>query len=189
MASASGSSPPLDPDATGPARPHSRVARPSIRPLATEDMPWAERFLAEALGGRMQARRGELIDALGEAGLVAVVDGRAVGLAAWRLEAGGQVAELTILAVEEDARGRGIGRALVDEAVAALRALGVERAWLVTTNDNLAALRLYQRAGWRMAALRPGAVDAARRSIKPGIPIVGDDGIPIRDEIELERRI
>lgn len=134
----------------------------------------------------MQARRGELIDALGEAGALAEVEGSTVGLVAWRLEAAGGEAEITILAVEEGARGRGIGRALLDTAVEALRAAGVRRAWLVTTNDNLTALRLYQRAGWRLAALRPGAVDEARRTLKPSIPALGDDGIPIRDELELE---
>ncbi len=54
----------------------------------------------------------------------------------------------------------------------------------MTTNDNLRALRLYQLAGFRLAALRPGAVDEARGR-KPPIPETGADGIPIRDEIDL----
>ena len=156
-----------------------------IRPLGDGDVDWADALLDRTLGGRLQARRGELIDALGEAGIVAEIDGRAVGLAGWRLESGGRRAELTVLAVEEDARRQGIGRALLDAAVEALRASGVERAWLVTTNDSLAALRLYQRFGWRLATLRPGAVDETRRTLKPSIPTVGDDGIPIHDELEL----
>jgi hypothetical protein len=57
----------------------------------------------------------------------------------------------------------------------------------VTTNDNLAALALYQKAGWRLAALRPGAVDASRATIKPAIPLLGEHDIPLRDELELER--
>lgn len=109
-----------------------------------------------------------------------------VGLVGWRLEADSRVAEITVLAVREDARRRGVGQALLDTAVEALRAAGVERAWLVTTNDNLPALRLYQRAGWQLSALRPGAVDAARRTLKPAISLVGEGGIPIRDELELE---
>jgi hypothetical protein len=55
---------------------------------------------------------------------------------------------------------------------------------VTTTNDNLAALRFYQRAGFRFAELRPGAVSEAR-SLKPSIPETGNDGIPIRDEIDL----
>ena len=63
------------------------------------------------------------------------------------------------------------------------------RLWLVTTNDNLDALRFYQRRGFRVADVRPGALDDARRSLKPTIPEVGRFGIPIRDEIILERRV
>jgi ribosomal protein S18 acetylase RimI-like enzyme len=55
---------------------------------------------------------------------------------------------------------------------------------VTTTNDNTRALRFYQRAGFDLTALRPGAVAEARKS-KPEIPEVGEDGIPIRDELEL----
>ena len=55
---------------------------------------------------------------------------------------------------------------------------------LTTTNDNLDALRFYQRRGFRLQALRPGAVDAAR-AYKPTISAVGEHGIPIRDELDL----
>ena len=60
------------------------------------------------------------------------------------------------------------------------------RLWVVTTNDNLPALAFYQLHGLRLASLRPRAVDLARR-IKPAIAETGYDGIPIRDELELER--
>jgi ribosomal protein S18 acetylase RimI-like enzyme len=89
--------------------------------------------------------------------------------------------------VTAEARGQGAGRMLIDAAVDSLRQLGVRRAWLVTTNDNLAALALYQKAGWRLSALRPGAIDELRRSIKPSISVVGEHGIPLRDELELTK--
>ena len=66
------------------------------------------------------------------------------------------------------------------------RDAGCTRLWLVTTNDNVDALRFYQRRGFRLRALRPGAVDEARRELKPEIPEIGDHGIPLRDELELE---
>jgi hypothetical protein len=56
----------------------------------------------------------------------------------------------------------------------------------VTTNDNVDALRFYQRRGFRLARVRPGAVDESRRVLKPEIPTVGAYGIPLRDELELE---
>jgi hypothetical protein len=56
---------------------------------------------------------------------------------------------------------------------------------VVTTNDNVDALRFYQRRGFRLTAVRCGAVDQSRRTVKPQIPVTGNYGIPIRDEIEL----
>jgi ribosomal protein S18 acetylase RimI-like enzyme len=116
---------------------------------------------------------------------VAELDGRGVGLVGWRIGGAPRVAEITVLVVAVPARGCGVGRALIDAAVRALREAGVPRAWLVTTNDNLRALALYQKAGWRLSALRAGAVDEARRFLKPSIPEIGADGIPLRDEVEL----
>ena len=59
------------------------------------------------------------------------------------------------------------------------------RAWLVTTNDNLDALRFYQRRSWRLVRIGRGAVDSGR-VLKPLIPKLGAYGIDIHDEIELE---
>jgi ribosomal protein S18 acetylase RimI-like enzyme len=64
---------------------------------------------------------------------------------------------------------------------------GAQRLWLVTTNDNLDALRFYQRRGFRISEVRPGASDEARRTLKPSMSEVGNFGIPIRDEIVVER--
>ncbi|MGK5739022.1 GNAT family N-acetyltransferase [Micromonospora sp. URMC 103] len=83
--------------------------------------------------------------------------------------------------------GGGVGGSLLDAATAHAREVGLPRLWLVTTNDNLRALRFYQRRGLRLVAVDAGAVDRARR-LKPGIPLVGEDGIPLHDELILELR-
>jgi ribosomal protein S18 acetylase RimI-like enzyme len=83
---------------------------------------------------------------------------------------------------------RGAGTALLAAATEEARRRGLRRLWLVTTNDNLRALRFYQRRGLRITGVNAGAVDAARR-IKPEIPDVGADGIPLRDELVLEMRL
>ena len=46
---------------------------------------------------------------------------------------------------------------------------------------------LYQRRGLRLGELHPGAVAASRASLKPEIPRCGNHGIPIRDELILEK--
>jgi GNAT superfamily N-acetyltransferase len=100
----------------------------------------------------------------------------------WEID--GEDCELvSIDAVEE---GNGVGTALLEAACAAAAAAGCRRVHLMTTNDNLRALRFYQRRGFVLRELRPGAVAAARR-LKPQISLIGDHGIPIRDEIVLER--
>lgn len=81
---------------------------------------------------------------------------------------------------------QGIGGALLDSVVREARRRGCRRVWLITTNDNTAAIRYYQKRGFRMSALYLHAVAKARK-LKPQIPIVGNDGIPIDHEIEFER--
>ena len=91
--------------------------------------------------------------------------------------------ELVLLLVTE--RRAGVATLLVEHLVDEARRAGAARVWVVTTNDNLAALGFYQRVGFRLAALRPGAVDEARATLKPEIGTTGADGLPIRDELEL----
>jgi ribosomal protein S18 acetylase RimI-like enzyme len=158
------------------------------------DLAWATALLDAQLGGRIQARAGELIDALCDGGLVAEVDGDPVGLVTWRVQsdpapATSMSAEITALAVAAPARGGGVGRAMLEGALRWLRERAARRVWLVTTNDNLAALGLYQSVGFRLVARRPGAVDEARRTIKPSIAEVSENGIPIRDELELAKQL
>jgi N-acetylglutamate synthase-like GNAT family acetyltransferase len=115
-------------------------------------------------------------------GVVAIDEsGGRLGLATYVVE--GAVAEL--VSIDALRPSAGIGRQLVEAVVAATRAAGAERLFVMTTNDNLLALRFYQRTGFRLAEMRPGAVDEARARLKPSIPTIGNDGIPIRDEIDL----
>jgi N-acetylglutamate synthase-like GNAT family acetyltransferase len=79
----------------------------------------------------------------------------------------------------------GVGSALLTAAAEAANQHGARRIWLVTTNDNLDALRFYQRRGLRIVDVAPGMVDAAR-AVKPSIPLSGEYGIPLHDELTLE---
>ena len=153
-----------------------------VRPYdPAADERWATAFLEEHLGGRRQVRRGEIIDVLG-AGL-GLVAGDGLGLLTYRVD--GEAIELTAVAAHP--RGRGVGTALVESLLALAPATGASRIWVVTTNDNLDALAFYQRRGFRLSAVRIGAIDEARRTLKTEISAIGEHGIEMHDEIELTR--
>ena len=79
----------------------------------------------------------------------------------------------------------GIGTALMERGTKAARKAGCRRFWLITTNDNLDAIRFYHRRGMTIAAVHVGAILQSRK-LKPSIPEIGSYGIPLRDEIEFE---
>ena len=108
-------------------------------------------------------------------------DGALAGALSWRVADDA----LEVVSIAAATPGDGIGTALLRAVVAEATASGVRRIWLVTSNDNLRALRFYQRRGLRIVGVDPGAVDRARR-MKPSIPTIGADGIPVHDEIRLE---
>jgi GNAT superfamily N-acetyltransferase len=93
-----------------------------------------------------------------------------------------------IVTLDSLREGQGIGAALIDTVVREARAAGCQRLWLITTNDNLNALRFYQKRGFVLVAVHREAVTRARQ-MKPTIPLIGAFGIPIRDEIELEMMV
>jgi GNAT superfamily N-acetyltransferase len=153
-----------------------------IRDKRADDQAWVERLLRERWGGTQVVTAGVLLDA---GSLPALVAGERQGLLTWRhLEQ--RAAELVTLDALQ--RRQGVGSALLVALVERLRMEGLARLHVTTTNDNLDALRFYQRRGFRIVAVRPGAVEAARIR-KPTIPEVGDYGIPLRDEIELRREL
>ena len=65
---------------------------------------------------------------------------------------------------------------------------GLEKITLITTNDNLAALKFYQKRGYRIVKVIPDAVTKARK-VKPTIPFIGNDDIPLHDELLLQKHL
>lgn len=138
---------------------------------------WRERWTDVTMVSRGKVHH---VDAL--EGVIAWDGDLRVGAATYRRE--GRECEMVSLDAIEPRRG--IGTALTAAVEAAAREHGCRRLWLITTNDNTDALRFYQRRGYRLRAVHPGAVDEARR-LKPSIGRIGDHGIPIHDELELEK--
>jgi ribosomal protein S18 acetylase RimI-like enzyme len=157
----------------------------TVRAAIPEDRTSIAGFL-EARGMRPLARLGELIDPVDDPAFIAEDPyGSLLGVLTYRIA--GSACEIRTLFATVTSHGT--GTALLDAAEVAAREAGCRRSWLITTNDNLDAMRFYQRRGFRLAALHPGAVDASRATLKPSIADVGEYGIPIRDEIVLEKAI
>jgi len=148
---------------------------------APEHRAALEAFLTEFNTLRV-ARRGEVVDSLDHPAVLAFADGELTGVATYVVD--GDSCEL--LTLHATTRLVGVGSALLTAVEESARAAGCRRLWVVTTNDNVEALRFYQRRGFHLAALRAGAVDRSRESLKPEIPRSGAHGIPLRDELELE---
>jgi DNA-3-methyladenine glycosylase I len=155
-----------------------------LRPLQDGEREWLEAFLNEHWGGADMLLRGELHDLRSASAIVAVRGGERVGLATYAVR--GESCEITSL--DSLAPGAGIGSALVVEVARIARMHGCTRLHVVTTNDNVHALRFYQKRGFVLAELRRDAITQGRR-LKPSISWLGIDGIPLRDEIELERAL
>jgi GNAT superfamily N-acetyltransferase len=147
-----------------------------VRWRGDDDDAWLRDFLEREWGGTTMVVHGESIAMLA---LPALVAGDRDGIAIFRNDP----AELVLLhAIKQKA---GVGAALLAALVDHLLARGVKLLRATTTNDNLSALRFYKRHEFRLCALWPGAVTAARL-LKPTIPTVGEDGIPMSDELDFE---
>lgn len=153
--------------------------------METREVPPGDADVCEFLTGHgadVVARRGALLDATTRAAIVAVAPGGGIaGVLTYDVVG----TECEILTLHSAAQWGGAGTALVNAVRGVAARAGCRTLWVLTTNDNVDGLRFYQRRGFRLSALRPGAVDESRRTLKPQIPPVGFHGIPLRDEIEL----
>jgi ribosomal protein S18 acetylase RimI-like enzyme len=153
-----------------------------VRRVTDEDGPWIAETVASEFASPRVVSKGRVVqDASTLDGYVAETDGRPIGCALWLEEDGD--AELVVLVTTY--RGVGAGVALLDAVVVYARESGWHRLWLITTNDNTDAIRIYQRAGWNWVGWHRDAV-ALSRPLKPELPELGSYGIPILHEIEFE---
>jgi ribosomal protein S18 acetylase RimI-like enzyme len=156
-----------------------------IREKEPLDQPWIEMILNERWGQCEIVVHGEVVEARD---LPALIAGERMGLATYQIRRANDIVFAELITLDAMTAKQGVGTALIEALITRLRAEGVGVLRVTTTNDNLNALRFYQRRGFRITGVRPGAVDQARRT-KSSIPKVGEYAIPIHDEIDLERQV
>jgi ribosomal protein S18 acetylase RimI-like enzyme len=149
--------------------------------LNEDDRAWMTPLLEEQWGSVTQVNRGRAYRADELPGFTAIQNGKPVGLITYQIN--GEQCEITSL--NSLVEGVGIGTGLINGVKDVATNAGCNRLWLITTNDNTPALRFYQKRGFVLVAVYQNALEESRK-LKPEIPLTGIDGIPLRDEIELE---
>lgn len=152
-----------------------------IRPLAPDDRDRVAHFIRERWGTELVVAHGSVYFPHNLPGFAALEGETIVGLVTYCST--GEVCE--IVSLDSLRPNGGLGTALIEAVKETARQAGCKRLWLITTNDNLNALRFYQKRGFQLVAVHRNALERTRL-IKPQLPLVGEHGIPLRDEIELE---
>ncbi len=155
-----------------------------IHPLTLADREWVSEFMLEHWGSNKVVSRGVVYYPQDLPGYVAMDDSEKVGLITYNIT-GTSCEIVTINSIRPSS---GVGTALIEAVKDTAIKSGCKRLWLITTNDNLNALRFYQKRGFVLVAVHRNALELSRK-LKKGIPLIGNDGIPLRDEIELEMKL
>ncbi|MCL2419955.1 MAG: GNAT family N-acetyltransferase [Conexibacteraceae bacterium] len=167
--------------ADGGDRGDEAAAAVAVRPAREDELDELHARLRAEWFGDVIVSRG-VAHELSDLSVLVALDGASVAGLATYIVSGGECELVTLNAFKQS---RGIGGALLEAVADAARDAGCRRLWLTTTNDNLTAQRFYERRGLRLATIHRAAVDDARR-LKPSIPLVGEHGIEIHDELEYE---
>lgn len=153
----------------------------SFRRLERGDHPWLKQFIQDRWGDEKVVVHQTIYYPAELPGWVVSGDDKNLGVLTYQINH----PNFEIVTLDSLKEGIGIGTQLIQLARDEALKQGCQRLWLITTNDNLQALHFYQKRGFHLVALYPGAVDEARK-IKPSIPVIAENGCPIRDELELE---
>jgi GNAT superfamily N-acetyltransferase len=155
-----------------------------IKPIGDEHREWLRSRVQEIWNGRFVVSCGVAYEPSNLPGFLAVQDGVTVGVATYYIHD----SECELITLDSFTQWAGVGTALIEAVEEEARKQACGRMWMITTNDNLDGLRFYQRRGYVICAVHLNAIDESRK-LKPSIPLVGNYGINIRDEIELEKNL
>lgn len=156
----------------------------NTRRLTPSDLPRLRQFWLDHWGGEEMISRGKVYHPEQLEGFVAEDGNDWIGLLTFAIEND----ECEVTSLDSLREGQGIGSQLIDKAIEEARTRNCRRLFLITTNDNLNALGFYQKRGFEIVTIYRGAINESRKR-KPGIPLIGYNNIPLRDEIELEIKL
>ena len=153
----------------------------AIHRLTAADVPRLRQFWTERWGGEFVVAHEAVFHPENVSGFLALDGNEWVGLVTYTFSD----TDCEIVSLDALRENEGIGTTLIEKVIEEAKANQCRRIHLTTTNDNLRALGFYQKRGFQLCALRVNAMEATRK-LKPEVPPIGENGIPLRDEIELE---
>lgn len=141
-------------------------------------------FLTKHWGDDFIVSKGEILYGKDLAGFMVLEKDEIVGLLTYHLENG----SCEIVSLDSLTPNQGIGSRLIKRMVDKAKSEKYSRLWLMTSNDNIDAMKFYQKRGFVFAAVYPNGIEKSRQ-LKQSIPKFGSYGIPVRDEIEFEYQL
>lgn len=155
-----------------------------LREIGSENREEINSFIQEHWYSTEMVLRGQIVDMTTVEGIVAYEDEKIIGLLTYEIKNG----ECEILSLDSLDQNKGIGSKLIDFVCQIAKKETCSKIKLITTNDNINAIKFYQKRGFDMVKIYRNALDVSRK-IKPSIPIIGDLGIPLKHEIEFEMNL
>jgi len=151
------------------------------RRLTSDDLPRLRRFWIEHWGDEIMITHGTVYRPEQLEGFVIEDGNEWIGLATFIIANN----ECEVTSLDSLREGQGIGSTLLEIIQKEAQTRNCKRFFLITTNDNLNALGFYQKRAFEIVRIYRGAINESRK-LKPSIPLIGMNNIPLRDEIELE---
>lgn len=150
-----------------------------ILPINDSFRPQVNQLIAEEWAGPVIVTKGTVHDTTNADGFISVDDGELTGYLLYTIENG----QCEILVLHSLLKNHGIGSSLIKSVIQTAKENRCKCVWLITTNDNTHAIRYYQKFGFELTGVYLNALDESRK-LKPSIPRLGNDGIPLKHEFE-----
>lgn len=138
-------------------------------------------FLKKHWGSTNIVSKGKLIDGTILNGLIIYYKKQIIGLITYRIINN----ECEILSLNSLKENKGLGTLMLTKVIDIAKKSKCKRIFLITTNDNIQALSFYQKRNFTLSNIYIDSIKFSRK-LKPEIPLIGNNNIPIRDEIELQ---
>lgn len=155
-----------------------------IKPINKNDREWIIDLLTNHWISPKIVSREKIHDATKLPGFIAWQENKPIGLLTYCVENN----ECEIVTLDSLIENIGIGSSLIDTLKKITSDNRYKRLWCITTNNNQKAIQYYRNRGFKIKKVYKNAMEISRK-LKPEIPLVDNNGVSIKDEVELEIKI